>query len=181
MAATAVSFGVIDETASLREEAPKLQGFRTELINCYDIPKLLYQTTRKRSAAYRLGEIGALLYYAIEVCHRMGRKKRITMEVDKLVETWRVAVVGLAVAHDKDEADRYEASIDSCLTPLLAAPIKQVREFADKLLVVLKNDPKVPFLVWRAYEVWLNMIKKAPDEGVKELKTQIAREIADIV
>ncbi len=179
MAAAHVSFGVIDERAPMSDE-PEVYGFRSMQIDSYEIPRHFY-SLQKGGAAYRMRELGAVMYYGIEVCGYMSRKRRIAVDVDKLVELWRVAVVGLAIAHDKDEADKYEASIDSCLTPLLSAPIKQVRDFSSKLLTVLKADPQVPFLVWRPYEIWLNMMKSAPDEGVKELKTHLAKQIADIV
>ena len=55
-------------------------------------------------------------------------------------------LTGLATAHDKDAADRYEAAIEECLTPILAAPIKQVREFYPKLLKALKENPLVRIL-----------------------------------
>ncbi len=104
------------------------------------------------------------------------------MDVDKLVEAWHKTVVGLAVAHDKDEADRYEAAIEQCLMPILSAPIKQIREFYPKLLKSLKEDPSVPFLVWRSYEIWVDQVlSKAPDEGVKQLKTDLAKEITALV
>jgi hypothetical protein len=177
--APTVSYGEIDEKQRDDESAP-VAGARTLLIDSYEIPRHFYSWQRG-GAAYRMRDLGAMFYYASVVCKRMGHKKRIPMDVDKLVEAWSVAVVGLAVAHDKDEADRHEASIDSILTPLLAAPIKQVREFAPKLMERLKNDPQVPFLVWRPFEIWMDMVNKAPDEGVKELKTQLARDIADIV
>lgn len=149
------------------------------LLSSYDVPRHFY-SLQKGGAAYRIREVGALLWYA-DHCGYISKKRRVGMDVDKLVETWRVAVVGLAVAHDKDEADRYEATIDTCLSPLLAAPIKQVREFSAKLLIALKEDRSVPFLVWRPFEVWLDMMKGAPDEGIKQLKTELARQIVDIV
>jgi len=104
------------------------------------------------------------------------------MNVDGLVEKWADVLTGLAVAHNKDEADRYEAAIEDCLTPILSAPIKQVREFYPKLLTALKSNPKVPFLVWRGYEIWIDQVlSKAPDEEIKQLKTELAREITDMV
>ena len=104
------------------------------------------------------------------------------MNVDALVEKWSKVLVGLATAHDKDSADRYEASIEECLTPILSAPIRQVREFYPKLLKALKENPSVPFLVWRSYEIWVDQVlSKAPDEGVKQLKTDLAREITELV
>lgn len=104
------------------------------------------------------------------------------MDVNAMVERWAKVMTGLCTAHDKDEADRYEASIDDCLTPILSAPIKQVREFYPKLLARLKGDPSIPFLVWRSYEVWIDMVlKNCPDEAVKTLKIQLAQEITELV
>ena len=114
-----------------------------------------------------------------EWAERRGRKP---MNVDALVEEWATVVTGMAVAHDKDESDRYEAAIEKCLVPILSAPIKQVREFYPKLLAKLKSNPQVPFLVWRSYEIWVDQVlSKAPDEGIKALKTELAREIAEMV
>jgi hypothetical protein len=159
----------------------KMRGIRTELICSYDIPRFFYSTVHGLSPVKRADEIGLLLWYGVG-CRRMGRKKRTEMNVDGLVEKWADVLTGLATAHDKDTADRYEAAIEECLTPLLAAPIKQIREFYPKLLKALKSNPQVPFLVWRGYEIWIDQIlSKAPDEDVKELKTKLAKEITDMV
>lgn len=103
------------------------------------------------------------------------------MDVDALVAKWKTVVVALATAHTKAEADRAEAAIEDLLVPILAAPIKQVREFARKLSNELVQDERVPFLVHRAYAVWVDMMIHAPDEDIKELKTDLAREIVDMV
>lgn len=165
-------------TAVARLEAPV--GLRTALIVSYDVPRAFFATL-PNSAAKKLDTLGCMIYYGIELGY-MGRKKRTLMDVDMLVERWRKVVVGMCTAHDKDEADRQEAAIEECLTPILAAPIKQIREFYPKLLAALKNDPAVPFLVWRSYEVWVDIvISKAPDEDIKQLKTALAKEIVDMV
>lgn len=156
------------------------RGIRTEIITSYEIPRSFYRGF-KHSAASKVGELGALMMYASH-CRRMGGRKRILMDVDKLVREWATVVTGMAVAHDKDESDRYEAAIEKCLVPILAAPIKQVREFYPKLLIALKSNPQVPFLVWRSYEIWVDQVlSKAPDEDIKVLKTELAKEIADMV
>jgi hypothetical protein len=170
-------------------------GARSLLLSAYAIGRVWYvrgipvdapgvpidsrRTTH--SAAYHLHELGLLLRVGID--QRAMRHKGVKpVNVDEMVKKWRVAVVGLAVAHDKDEADRHEASIEDILMPLLSAPIKQIREFAPKLLEVLKNDPQVPFLVWRSYEAWFeDIFAKLPDEGAIQLKTELATEIAQLV
>lgn len=156
------------------------EGIRTLLIASYEIPRQFYSVVRK-SAVKHASNLGLLVWYA-DHCGYTARKKRTPMDVDKLVNEWKTVVTGLAVAHDKDEADRYEAAIEKCLVPILAAPIKQVREFYPKLLKALKDDPKVPFLVWRSYEIWVGQIlSKAPDEAVKQLKTDLAKQITEMV
>jgi hypothetical protein len=103
------------------------------------------------------------------------------MKLNEMVPKWKAVVVGLAVAHDKDEADRFEASIEELLTPLLAAPISQIREFSRLLLFELKNDKAVPYLVWKAFEVWVDQMAKAPDGEIRELKEDLARQIVSMV
>ncbi len=156
-------------------------GVRTLLIESYEIPRAFFKSIDRISPVKRLEHLGLAIWYG---CSRgcMGRTRRTLMDVDKLVENWRKVVVGLVVAHDKDEADRYEEAVEDLLTPILAAPIKQVREFYPKLLKALKDDPQVPFLVWRAYEVWVEQVlSKAPDEDIKQLKTDLAQDIMKMV
>lgn len=172
---------VFDPNLGMVIEKKARVGVRTEVLGSYEMPRYFYKTVRGLSAAQRLGALGGLIWYATEMgC--TGRTRRTPMDVNALVKKWHTMIVGLAIAHDKDEADRYEAAVEECLTPILAAPIKQVREFYPKLLASLKNDAKVPFLVWRAYEIWVDQVlSKAPDEDIKQLKTDLAKEIADLV
>lgn len=77
---------------------------------------------------------------------------------------------------------RAEAAVDKCLTPVLSAPVKQLRELAKKLRDTLKSDPRVPYLVWRGMEEWIDKILLlAPDGEIIELKTQLASEIVAMV
>jgi hypothetical protein len=155
-------------------------GIRTALICSYDIPRSFFRVIPGWPVK-QLDKLGCMIYYAHELGYT-GRRKRTVMDVDAVVAGWRKAVVGLVTAHDKDEADRQEAAIDNCLTPILSAPIKQVREFYPKLLAALKADPAVPFLVWRSFEIWVDMIiSKATDEDIKQLKTDLAKEIVALV
>ena len=157
-----------------------IRGIRSELISSYEIPRMFYKNVR-HSAARELGQLGCLVWYGMK-CGIMGRTKRTKMDVDALVSRWSTVITMLATAHDKDTADRYEAAIEECLAPILTAPIAQVREFYPKLLQSLKENPSVPFLVWRSFEIWVDQIlSKAPDEAVKQLKTELAKEISDLV
>lgn len=173
---------LVEPTLGMAMERTKgLRGIRSEVISSYEIPRQFYSIVARLSPVRRASEIGLLIWYS-DKCGYTSRKKRTPMNVDGLVEKWADVLTGLATAHDKDAADRYEAAIEECLTPILAAPIKQVREFYPKLLKALKENPQVPFLVWRSYEIWVDQVlSKAPDEGVKQLKTELAKEITEMV
>ena len=158
---------------------------RSRLISGYEVPRFAYSQgiggrfSRKTLSAVRwAGEVGVWLWYGNT---HPGRKRKVSMDVPKMIALWKEAIVGLAVAHDKVESDKFEASIENCLTPLLTAPVKELRALAKGLLASLREDPRVPFLVWRAYEVWVDQIEKAPDEGVKLLKRDLAQQIVDLV
>lgn len=111
-----------------------------------------------------------------------SRKWRVLMDVDGLVQKWKTTVVVLASAHDRDEYDQAEATIDNLLTPILSAPVKQVREFWSKLVAELKSDKQVPMIVWQMFDAWENVfVKNAPDQGVIRLKVRLARDIAEMV
>lgn len=154
---------------------------RNLVIDSYGIPRWFYAGMTKWSAAKKLSNFGALFKYAHD-SRRTKRGKLTKVNVNELLDRWHVTIVGLCLAHDKDEADRFEANLDECLTPLLVAPIAQVREFAGKLMTRLKEDKQVPFLVWRSYQVWIEaMVTNAPDDVVRELKTDLAKEIVTLV
>lgn len=174
----------IDESQQEASESQFMSGagVRTMAIGAYEIGRFFWEIRTKDrrypSPVHWARELGCYVCYT---CKQPSRKKRIPMDIDAMVISWHKIYVGLATAHDKDEADFYEGSVESLLTPLLTAPVKQIRQFADRLLEVLKTDKAVPFLVWRAFEVYVEQMRKAPDEGVKELKTALAREIVNMV
>lgn len=167
---------MIDENP---EREVTVRGVRTEMLGAYQYPRGLYAIA-EGSPVKVIERLGVLIWYADQ---QLGRgKKKNPMNVPDMIAKWHAAVVGLAIAHSKDQADRYEASIDEILTPILTAPIAQIRELARGLLDSLKADASVPYLVWRSYEVWLrNVLEKAQDEGVVELKTQLATDICQLV
>lgn len=112
----------------------------------------------------------------------MGRKRRVPMDVAKVVAGWVEAVVGMSTAHDKDDYDAHDARADELMGPLLAAPVAQVREFYEALRAALRADKRVPMLVYMGFEAWGEVVvKDAPDEAVKRLKNKLAGEIADLV
>lgn len=109
-------------------------------------------------------------------------KKRTPMDVKLLVEKWVPIIRGLSTAHEKAPIDACEFVMDEHLTPLLAAPVAQIREFYGQLVSALKADPTIPFFVWVWFESWGDTIlKDAPDGDIKELKITLATEIAELV
>lgn len=114
------------------------------------------------------------------MCQR--KNERIIMNVSKLVDDWIEAIIGMCTAHDKNSYDAHDAKADELLGPLMFAPIKQVREFYFELSKRMKEDKRVPMLVWMGFEAWGEMIvKDAPDQDIKRLKNKLAKEIAEIV
>ena len=160
-------------------------GIRTWLLSGYPVPAYHYATGksslgRKTGSPVRwMNELGVLLWYG---AIHPGRRKKTMIDIEALVKNWHRLVVGLAMAHDKDEADRYESAVEECLSPILTAPVKQLREFAGKLRDSLKADKQVPYLVWHGMEVWIDkIVLLAPDQEIVELKTQLASEIVQMV
>lgn len=128
---------------------------------------------------YSLSGFLSLLLYGIE---HPTRKKRTPMKVDDMVARWIPIIKGLSIAHDKATLDRCEFESEQHLTPLLAAPVKQLREFYVQLTAALKADPTVPFFVWAMFEAWGKaVLQHAPDAAVRELKDELAQQIADMV
>lgn len=127
-----------------------------------------------------IDELGMLCSYASNRPSRGVRRK--TMNVNELAEKWEALIIGLATAHDRIERDKWEHEIDEYLTPILSAPVKQLREFFALLVKRLKENKSVPFFVWRSLEVWQDgIVKNAADQDVKELKVRLAREVAELV
>ncbi len=158
-------------------------GIRTEILGAYELGRhfLEYKNSIAGlpSPTKHLTKLGVLMWYGTTMVKT--RKKRTCMDVNAMANKWRDLIVDLTMAHDKDEADKAEASVESHLTPILAAPVKQLRAFAPRLLELLKADQRIPYIVWRAYEVWAKQMETAPDEDVKELKTDLAGEIVRMV
>lgn len=133
----------------------------------------------KEGCVHCLDDLRALLMYGVE---NPSRRKRTNMDVQKMVDRWVPIVKGIATAHDKGKVDQCEFAMDEHLTPLLSAPVKEIRAFWALLVKTLKEDPEVPFFVWAMFEGWGEVIlAKAPDGAVRQLKVELAREIAEMV
>ena len=60
--------------------------------------------------------------------------------------------------------------------------MKQLRQFYKKLCDRLETDPTIPFFVWRSFKTWGDVIlDKLPDGGVKKLRGDLAKKVADMV
>ncbi len=141
---------------------------------------MLWNRSLTRTSGCRsLQDFRALLMYAVE---QPSRRPRTLMDVEDLVQRWVPIIRGLATAHDKAPLDQCEFEMEQHLTPLLMAPVKQIRAFYEALVIALKTDPTIPFFVWVWFESWGEVIlKRAPDGEVKALKTVLATEIAEMV
>jgi hypothetical protein len=172
---------MIDETGYATEPEPQPRmGVRSSVIASLDGSRWLMQSLTSNNPARQARNLGTLLRYAMSGA--WSTKRRRAVKVDELVDIWIEAVVGMSTAHDKDSYDAHDAKADELLGPLLAAPIKQVREFYHKLSERMKADERVPMIVWMGFEAWGEvMVKDAPDEGVKRLKNKLAQEIAELV
>ncbi len=127
-----------------------------------------------------LDQLGLYCHY-INIRPSRGQRRK-PMNAKDMAEKWERLIMGLATAHDRIERDKWEHDIDEYLTPILSAPVKDVRKFFALLVGRLKENKSVPFFVWRSLELWQEkVVKNSADEAVKELKVGLAREIADLV
>lgn len=138
-----------------------------------------------RVAWYSIGcrplrDLAALLSYA-DFCCRMGRSRRIPLDIDRMVSLWTDTLVGLSTHHSHAEYTAADHETDELLGPLLTAPIKDVRAFAQRLGQALEADERVPFMVWSGYQrVILPLMARSKDGEIIELKKQLAAEVAEM-
>lgn len=133
------------------------------------------------------GEIGkwswqslqSWIAYALE---NWSRKRKTPMDVELMVKRWVPIIRGLSAAHSKDELDRCEFEAEEHLAPLLVAPVAQLRDFYGRLCEALRRDRRIPWFVCASFDAWHEVIlKKAPDGEVRELRTKLAAEVAELV
>jgi hypothetical protein len=134
-----------------------------------------------KGVSRHVSDLGTLCRYGM-FCKRMTARPK-AVNVDKLVDQWIEAIVGMCTCHDKDEYDAHDAKADELLGPILTAPIAQVREFYAKMIARLKSDKRVPLIVHMGFDCWGKaMVKGAGDNrGILRLKTKLAREVAKLV
>lgn len=120
-----------------------------------------------------------LFCYGLEV---PSRRRRTPMDVPRMVEVWVEVITGLLASHTREGVDAAEFKMDEALTPILAAPIAQLREFTGALVVRLEADERVPWFVWSPFKRWYEAIlKDAKVEEVRALRDDIAAEVAELV
>ena len=167
---------MIDERGGYEEPRKRL-GVRTAVLAAWEMGEF---GGRIKGPAKRLSSLGYLCRYAMAGGH--STKPRTPMDVPGLVDKWIEAIVGMSLAHDKDTFDAHDAKADDLLTPILAAPVRQVREFYDQLRRRMRSDKRVPMLVWMGFEAWGEMmVKDAPDQAIVRLENKLAAEIAELV
>lgn len=152
------------------------KNIRGRILSIYELGKMALlllpgQTFRK---------INVLIDYA-HYNPGHGRRKVPLVNIDEIVKKWVDTVYGITFSHSKDELDKWEFTINEMLTPILTAPIKEVREFYVRLVAGLKADERIPWVVWRMFEGFgSEILSKAKDEEVIELKAKLAMEIAKL-
>ena len=126
-------------------------------------------------------DIGDYLSLFAYGCERPSRGlKRTRMDVDAMVKAWIPQIKKLALAHDIDERDAASSALDELLTPIIAAPVSQLREFYKKLTAAMKADKEVPWSLWRLFDFWgTNVLDKITTEDELVLKKEIASRIAE--
>jgi len=124
----------------------------------------------------------ALIWYGVTYQGR-GGKRRIPVDVKKMIDDWTKWIVVYSTAHDKKDIDETEFRIDELLTPLLTAPIKQLREFWNGLVKAVESEQRIPYTVVAMFKAYNTIeIKEATnDDRIKRLKVKLAGEIAEMV
>jgi hypothetical protein len=178
----------VDEAAPVPEEKPKVRhSLRHEVAELWSICTLAQSSflsgNLNKVRNHSLSNLKALLDYAVFYGPQRGGKKKIPVDVPKMIEQWTEWIAKFSTAHSKDQVDRVEFQIDELLGPLLVAPIKQIRQFYQGLVDSLEADKRVPFFVWSMFRAWGKVvIDPAEDkEAIIRLKKKLASDIADLV
>jgi hypothetical protein len=126
---------------------------------------------------YVLGDRLSFMAYG---CEHPARRKRVSMDIQKMVDGWVPQIKKLALAHDIDEKDAASSAMDELLLPIIGAPVKEIREFYRALTANLKEDKTVPWAIWKLFDFWgTNVLENINKEEMIGLKTELARRIAE--
>lgn len=173
---------VSPEHKELKVQIPglfKKLDVRSELLGIWGIIQLANNRMR-RFAKFR--DMDILMHYGTCTVVSKG-KRRTPLDVKKSIDDWMAAILVLATTHEKEDIDKAEFKMDELLTPMLTAPVAQLREFHQGLTVALREDKRIPFFMWSTFNAWSkNILDQC--EGVPELKRlrkKLANEIAEMV
>lgn len=163
----------VDETVKDEPEFHPGKGVRDASLNLWG----LAMWGRSYQCA-KLKDKICLLLYGIE---HPSRRKRTLMDIDDSVRRWTDTIAALTTAHTKEELDKAEFGLDELLSPILTAPVAQLRTFYKRLCASLEADKRVPFFVYQIIVAWGSDIDKVEKDEIVALKTQLANEVAQLV
>jgi hypothetical protein len=138
-----------------------------------NIPLGFYELATRNEWMHRL----SFLAFA---CEHPSRRKRAPVDIEDMIGKWLPLIRQLAMAHDIDERDKASSQLDEYLTPIIAAPVVQIRTFYRELVKRMKADASIPWAVWKMFEFWgTNVLDKIEKEEVIGLKNELAKRIAE--
>jgi hypothetical protein len=174
---------VVEEWSSMASDANYIDlfgGVRHAVISAPDWA--VHMTEDKTGGGHYIERFCVILWYGCCQHKGQGHKKTMVKDEKTLLDNWEALIVGLSTAHSKDDRDQHEHDIDEALSPILSAPVKQIREMFGQLVDRLKANKKVPFYTWRSIEIWYErVVLPAKADKVIKLKTKLATEIAQMV
>jgi hypothetical protein len=175
----------VNEAAEPKPE-PKVRltvrGQVAEIWSIATMARLQMLNYEKLYGPNTLSGVWALVRYGADYTGR-GGKRRIPVDVPKMIKDWADWIAVYSTAHDKKAVDEIEFNIDALLSPLLTAPVRQVRQFYNGLVKALQEDPRIPFFVWQWFSAWGKVVIEPAenDEAIIRLKKKLASDIADLV
>ena len=151
---------------------------RDWLIPGADTPKLFMEIAVQQS---KFPQSIWLIKYGCRVGNR-GRKCTPVKDMPGLVRKWVDTLATICSIHAPETHDQADFTHDDLLVPILMAPAKELRGFANALADGLEKDERIPYIVWRPYcELLRNSAAKFHVGQVIKLKEALAREVAQAV
>lgn len=169
---------VSDTDFAVAEDRVRDADMRDELLGIWNV----VQWTKTFPSYWRqVRNMDVLCHYGISIAP--SRRRRVPVDVPAMIEQWKIVIVTLATAHDKEAIDKAEYRMDELLTPLLKAPVAQLKEFHEGLQTQLREDPNVPFFIWSMFNAWGKVIveRSSANDTEKKLKKKLAKEVAALV
>src|SRR5260221_194729 len=106
---------------ALRREA--VSDLRSDFLSSYEMVRAMYSMRTPGRRFYLPCQAAAEIGFYVAMCDIDGlahsRKPRIPMkDLKQFAADWKDLIVRVSTAHDKDAADRAEADVEKCLTPV---------------------------------------------------------------